>query len=167
MHDGVEVFRCRSNGVAMRGFKQLAAYRLWWTKNRLENALSMYRALKKLIREYPYDIVEMPECGAEGLFVNNLMQGTTVVKFHSPARLIMPYYDVRRADIELCSLVERLGMYRASAFSACSAFMARDARDKLGIRRPIRVIPNGIDLDLFDRAEQVDIRQKFGFRLTG
>jgi len=34
-------------------------------------------------------------------------------------------------------------------------------RDKLGVRRPIRVIPNGIDLDLFDRAEHVDIRRKF------
>jgi glycosyltransferase involved in cell wall biosynthesis len=39
--------------------------------------------------------------------------------------------------------------------------MARDARDKLGIRRPVKVIPNGIDLDLFDRAAQVDIRRKF------
>ena len=161
-HDGVAVFRSRGNGVAMLGLKQLAAYRLWWTKHRLENGLNMYRALKKLNREHRYDIIEMPECGAEGLLVNNLIPGTTVVKFHSPARLIMPYYDVRRADIALCSLVERLGMYRASAFSACSQFMASDARDKLGIRRPIQVIPNGIDLDLFDRAEQVDIRRKFG-----
>jgi glycosyltransferase involved in cell wall biosynthesis len=160
-HDGVAVFRCRSNGLAMLGLKQLAAYRLWWTKNRLENGLNMYRVLKKLNRQHHYDIIEMPECGAEGLLVNNLMPGTTVVKFHSPARLIMPYYDVCRADIALCSLVERLGMVRASAFSACSQFMARDARDKLGIRRPVKVIPNGIDLDLFDRAAQVDIRRKF------
>jgi glycogen synthase len=160
-HDGVRVFRFRGKGVAALGLRQLTRLGWWWTKNRLENALCMYRALRDLKREYDYDIIEMPECGAEGLLVNNLMQGTTVVKFHSPARLIMPYYDVRRADIEICSFVERLGMYRASAFSACSQFMARDARDRLGISRPIRVISNGIDLELFDRAKQVDIRQKF------
>ena len=161
-HDGVTVYRYRSDGGPMRGLHQLSKLSLWWTRNRLENGLSMYRALKALRREHHYDIIEMPECGAEGLLVNNLMQATTIVKFHSPARLIMPYYDVRRADIALCSLVEQLGMRKASAFSACSQFLAGDIRDKLGIRRPIRVIPNGIDLELFDRSEQVDIRHKFG-----
>jgi glycogen synthase len=161
-HDGVRVFRFRGNGIAALGLRQLTRLGWWWTRNRLENALCMYRALRDLKREYDYDIIEMPECGAEGLLINNLMQGTTVVKFHSPARLIMQYYDVRRADIMLCSLLERLGMRRASAFSACSHFVARKVRDKLGIRRLIRVVPNGIDLDLFDCAEHVDIHEKFG-----
>ena len=161
-HDGVKVFRFRSNGRAMSGLQQLNKLGWWWTKNRLENGLSMYRALQTLRREYHYDIIEMPECGAEGLLVNNLMRATTVVKFHSPARLIMPYYDVQKADIALCSAVEKLGMRRASHFSACSRFLARDVRAKLGIHRPVRVVPNGIDLDLFDRSEQVDVRRKFG-----
>jgi len=121
----------------------------------------MYHGLKALMHQHQYDIIEMPECGAEGLLINNLMRAKTVVKFHSPARLIMPYYDVRPADITLCSFLEELGMRRAGAFSACSRFLARGVRDGLGMRRPIRVIPNGIDLELFDRAEQVDIRQKF------
>ena len=56
----------------------------------------MYRALKALRREHDYDVIEMPECGAEGLLVNYLMEAKTVVKFHSPARLIMPFYDVCR-----------------------------------------------------------------------
>ena len=161
-HDGVTVYRFRSNGLSMRSLLTLARLRLWWTKNRIENALNMYCGLKELNRKYKYDIIEMPECGAEGLLVNNFMQATTVVKFHSPARLIMSFYDVRGADITLCSMVEQLGMRRAGAFSACSRFLAQDVRDKLGIRRPIRVVPNGIDLDLFDHAAQVDIRQKFG-----
>lgn len=161
-HDGVRVFRFRADGLAMRALQPLSHLRWWWTKNRLENGLSMYRALRALTRHHDYDVIEMPECGAEGLLINNLMRGSTVVKFHSPARLIMPYYDVCRADTKLCSMVERLGMYRASAFSACSQFMARGATEKLGISRPIRVIANGIDLELFDSSDQVDIRQKFG-----
>ena len=160
-HDGVTVYRFRADGASMRGVHHLGKLSLWWTRNRLENGLSMYHALKALRREHEYDVIEMPECGAEGLLVNNLMQAKTVVKFHSPARLIMPFYDVRRTDITLCSFLEELGMRNAGAFSACSGFLARDVHDQLGIRRPIRVIPNGIDIELFDRAKQVDVLQKF------
>ena len=160
-HDGVKVFRFRGDGRAMRVLEQLNKLRWWWTKNRLQNALSMYVGLRTLKREHNYDIIEMPECGAEGLLINRLIEGTTIVKCHSPARLIMPYYDVQRADIILCSLFEQLGMRKASAFSACSRFLAQKMRDQLGIHCPIRVIPNGIDLELFDHAEQVNVREKF------
>jgi glycosyltransferase involved in cell wall biosynthesis len=54
-----------------------------------------------------------------------------------------------------------MGLRSAGAYSSCSLFLAEQARDRLGIRRPIRVIPNGIDLELFDAAEQVDIRRRF------
>jgi glycogen synthase len=121
----------------------------------------MYGALKTLRREHRYDIVEVPECGAEGLLVNNRMRIPTLVKFHSPARLIMQFYDVQKADVAMCSIVEGIGMRRASAFSSCSQFLADEVEKKLGIRRPIRVIPNGIDVALFDCVQQVDIREKF------
>lgn len=160
-HDGVKVFRYRGDGWVMRSLQQLNKLGWWWTKNRLENGFNMYRALRALARSNDYDAIEMPECGAEGLLINNLMGDRTVVKFHSPARLIMPFYDVCRADTRLCSLVEQWAMRRAGAYSACSQFMASAAAADLGIARPIRVIPNGIDLDLFDRAAQVDIRQRF------
>jgi glycogen synthase len=160
-HDGVTVYRFRRDGRSMRAIDKLGKLKMWWSRNRLENGLCMYDALKALRREHQYDIVEMPECGAEGLLVNNLMRIPTLVKFHSPARLIMQFYDVQRADVAMCSLVERFGMRSASAFSSCSRFLADEVGDKLAIRRPIRVIPNGIDVSLFDRARQVDIREKF------
>ncbi len=160
-HDGVTVYRWRSDGVFMRGFRQLGKLRLWWTHNRLENALSMYRGLRALRQKHHYDIIEMPECGAEGLLVNHLMRETTIIKFHSPARLIMPYYDVREADTRLCSFAEQIGLHGASAFSSCSRFLAREVRQTLGIQRPVQVIPNGIDLDLFDNASHLDIYRTF------
>jgi glycosyltransferase involved in cell wall biosynthesis len=121
----------------------------------------MYRGLKALISRNKYDLIEMPECGAEGLLVNNLLQVRTLIKLHSPARLIMPYYDLRGADITLCSFVEQLGLRRADAYSSCSRFLADEARARLGLRKPIRVIPNGIDLELFDAAEQIDFKRRF------
>jgi glycosyltransferase involved in cell wall biosynthesis len=73
----------------------------------------------------------------------------------------MPYYDLRGADTVFCSLVEQLGLRSASAYSSCSQFLAEQARHKLHVRKPIRVIPNGIDLELFDGERQVNIRRKF------
>jgi glycogen synthase len=160
-HDGVTVHRYRSNGFLMRCVQPLSMARLWWTKNRLENAISMYTGLKTLRRDHRFDLVEMPECGAEGLLINHFMRERTLVKFHSPARLIMPFYDVRRADITLCSFAEQIGIRGARAFTACSRFVAEEVRKKLRIREPIRVIPNGIDLELFDKVEPVDVRLKF------
>jgi glycosyltransferase involved in cell wall biosynthesis len=144
----------------MRLFRRLEGARLWWTKNRLENALSMYRGLAILLREHAFDIVEMPECGAEGLLVNHLTNSRTLIRFHSPSRLIMPYYDVRPADITLCSFLERAAMAGTRAFSSCSRFLAEEVRRKLGIRPPVRVIPNGIDLELFDAGERLDARRR-------
>ncbi len=160
-HDGVKVYRFRDGGFLMRCFQAFYKLGLGWTKNRLENALCMYQGFKALMHEHHYDIVEMPECGAEGFLINNLMPATTLVRFHSPSRLIMPYYNTSRADISFCSFVEQLGIRGAGAYSAGSRFLAEEVRNKLGIRRPIQVIPNGIDLDLFDSAGQTDFRRRF------
>lgn len=160
-HDGVRVHRFRADGSLMQSFQRFGRMQWWWTKNRLENALSMYRGLREITRRGRYDLIEMPECGAEGLLINHLMHENTLVKFHSPARLIMHYYDVPKGDTACCSLLEGLGIRGAGVLSSCSQFLAEEVRDKLGIRRPIRVIPNGIDLELFDAEEQVDFRRKF------
>lgn len=160
-HDGVTVFRYRASDKWLRWMKPLGYYRLWWTRNRIENAVSMYQAFKRLHREHRYDLAEMPECGAEGALINRMVDLKTVVKLHSPAQLIMPFYDVRQADITLCSAVERMGMRRATAVTSCSNYLAEEARNRIGVRQPIEVIPNGIDLSLFDAADQIDFRSKY------
>jgi len=165
-HDGVKVFRFLLTGSLIRWLKQLGKYRLWWTKNRLENGFSMYNGFKAIKLEHEYDLIEMPECGAEGLLINNLIHQKTLIKFHSPARLIMPFYNLRQTDIRLCSFLEQLGIRGATVLSSCSQFLADEVKVKLKlcglpIQQPIRVIPNGIDLDLFDGIKQIDIRRKF------
>jgi len=147
----------------MRSFDAIGnRWQCWWTRQRLENSWAMYHGLKALHRQYKFDILEMPECGAEGFLVNPLLGIPTVVRFHSPSRLIMPFYDVRKADITLCSWLEQRAIQSATALSSCSGFLAREVRDHLGIRKPVEVIPNGIDLDLFDQEQTTDIREKYG-----
>lgn len=159
--DGVHVHRFRADGAWMRVFGGLGRYQLWWTRNRLENALSMLRGLRQLQRELRFDVLEMPECGAEGALLNHRVDVPAVVRFHSPARLIMPTYDVRRADHLLCSIVEQAGIRGADAYTSCSQFLADEVRIRMGVRRSVPVIPNGIDLGLFDSAAPVDARTKF------
>ena len=159
--DGVTVFRNRARGALMRSANRLGKYRMWWTRNRIENALSMVRGLKQLLREHTYDLIEMPECGAEGLFVNRLRGVKTLVKLHSPAQMIMPLYDVTAADVRWCSFLERTAMRSATAYSSCSRFLVDEARERLGLERPIEVIPNGIDVELFDTAGETGFRRRF------
>jgi glycosyltransferase involved in cell wall biosynthesis len=155
-HDGVQVHRFRASGALMRVFDGLGAARLWWTRQRLENALSMHRGLNALMREHRFDILEMPECGAEGALVNHRTQTPTVVRLHSPSQMIMPFYDVSALDTACCSWLERRAVRPATAISACSAFLAGAAVAPLRLQAPARVIPNGLDLSLFDRAASED-----------
>jgi glycosyltransferase involved in cell wall biosynthesis len=160
-HDGVSVHRYRWGGRMRQALGPLSKPRLQWTRNRLENGFSMYLGLKELTRRLDFDVLEMPECGAEGLLVTHLMKIPAVVKFHSPAKLIMGCYDVTATDRRLCAGIERLGFRNARGYTACSRFLAGEVRAKLGVRRPVTVISNGIDLPLFDAAESADAREKF------
>ncbi len=139
--------------------------RLHWSRNRIETALSMLAALGEVHRRHRLDIVEMPECGGEGLLVNHLLRIPAIVRFHSPARLIMRHYDTPRADRALCAGLERLAMAGAAGFTSCSHFLADEVRSKVGRKGwAIDTIHNGIDLQAFDRGDgaAIDLRADLG-----
>lgn len=156
------VHRYRPGGRAMQLFGGLGRWKCWWSRQRLENGWGMYLALKALQERYRFDVLEMPECGAEGLLINSRIDIPTIVRFHSPSRLIMPFYDVPKKDVFLCSWLEHKAIRTATALSSCSSFLAGEVQSKMGVTTPISVIPNGIDLDLFDRQERLDVAAKYG-----
>ena len=160
-HDGVTVFRYRSDRLWLRALKLLDLGKMRWTRNRIENALNMYYGFRTLAERYGYDLVEMPECGAEGLLVNSLLSCPTFVRLHSPASMIMEFYGQGRHDITCCAFLEQRGIHNATALIASSHFLAGEVREKLAVTSPIEVISNGIDLDLFDSASQINFRRKF------
>ena len=163
MHSGVHVHRYWAAGRTMGVFERLGRFRLWWTRQRLQNAWSMYHGLRTLHRQHRFDLVEMPECGAEGALVTRLLGVPSVVRLHSPSRLIMGDYDVRPADITWSSFVEQRGITGATALTSCSQFLADEVAHQLGVRRPIAVITNGLDLEWFDStSEEVDVHAKYG-----
>lgn len=163
--DGVAVWRLHG-GAAPGPLRRLGALagRLgwWWSRNRLENGERMRRLLRAAAASGPFDLVEVPECGAEGLALDLGRRCLKVVRFHSPARLIMPLYETRRGDRALCARLERRAMRGAAASTACSAFLAGEVRARLGLSAPIDVVPNGIDLTAADAAAPLDLRGRLG-----
>lgn len=145
--DGVIVHRFWSEGPMMSALDRLGRLRMWWSRQRLQNALSMFRGLRELQRRHRFDIIELPECGAEGALITRRVEIPTIVRLHSPSALIMPFYEVNRADIALCGAVERRAMSGATALTACSQFVANEVATRFEEGRPIRVITNGLDLD--------------------
>lgn len=160
-HDGVQVRR--HDGVATRwAFEQLGHLKWWWTRERVRNAVSVLISLRNLERSGPLDLIESPESGAEGALTNLVTRIPSVTRFHSPASLIMPFYETNRGDRRACAAIEALGIRGATALTSTSHHLASEVRRRLHVNRENPVIHNGIDIELFDRSEQVDFRALHG-----
>jgi glycosyltransferase involved in cell wall biosynthesis len=159
---GVTVWRVNGHGPLLRTAHLIGALGLPWTRSRLEIALNARRAVRELDRRIGFDVIEGPECGADGLFASQVSDAPIIVRLQSPAQVIMPFYRVSRADTVTCSAIEAWGMRRAHHMTASSAFVASEVRRVLGEARPIPVIPNGIDLDWFDSQRSIDATTAFG-----
>lgn len=158
----VTVTRMRGVGMVERLLPGLGRLGLHWFQNRLQNAANSFAAIRRELQRGRFDVVEMPECGGEGAILNHFLDLPTVVRLHSPAELIMASYPSKASDRMLTAMVERLGMTGARALSACSSWLAQEVRRRGLTDRPITVIPNGIDLSVFDQDEGIDIHERFG-----
>lgn len=154
----------RHSGSALARWFAGALGRLgwWWSRNRFENGVRMRRLLQEVTSRQALDVVEVPDCGGEGLFLARRHVRRKVVRFHSPAALIMPYYDTHGGDRRLCAGLERRGFRRAAAATAGSNFLARAVAERLGVAMPVVTIPNGIDLAPADGEEPFDLRARIG-----
>lgn len=160
-HDGVRVTRIKLEGWLHRLLEPARKQRWWWFHNRVETAYALYVALRKAAEREHFDIVEAPECGGDAVAVSTMLELPVAVRFHSPARLIMDMYDVPKMDRELTTFVEQIAINRATVRTSCSEFLAKEVQTHMQVPSPVHVIPNGIDVELFDRDEGVDVRERF------
>ena len=161
-HEGVKVTRIKREGCLSGMLESARKKRAWWFQNRVTTAVDAHEAFAKEHRRKPFDFVEAPECGADAMVVTTMLAVPTAIKFHSPARLIMNIYDTPKTDRVLTAFAEQLGINQAAVLTSCSQFLADEVVDKMGERDPIHVIPNGIDVPLFDRDEGIDVHERFG-----
>jgi glycogen synthase len=161
-HEGVKVTRIKREGWLHGMLEGVRKRRAWWFHNRLETSFAAYEAFRHEHDKRPFDFIEAPECGADSMVTSSLLQVPTAIKFHSPARLIMSIYDTPKLDRELCAFAEQLGINQAEVLTSCSQFLADEVTNEMAEPKPIHVVPNGIDVPLFDRDEGIDVHEKFG-----
>lgn len=160
-HDGVRVWRHALEAGGSVSTELCARLGFWWSRNRLANAIQMADGLARLLVRREFDVVEFPECGAEGLLLGDLARGRSVVRFHSPAALILPHYDVAPGDRWLCAELERRAARTATVGVSASRFLAERLRELGELPRrssPLAVIPNGVDLTAADASSDFDLR---------
>lgn len=161
-HEGVKVTRIKREGCIHGMLDNARKARAWWFQNRVTTSVDAFEGLAKAHAKKPFDFVEAPECGADAMASTTMLSIPTAVRFHSPARLIMNIYDTPKIDRVLTAFAEQLAINQASVLTSCSQFLADEVTTKMGERDPIHVIPNGIDVPLFDRDEGIDVHAKFG-----
>ncbi|HSM50350.1 MAG TPA: glycosyltransferase family 4 protein, partial [Thermoanaerobaculia bacterium] len=143
--EGVTVWRLAEARWRSPGVRGLAALGLWWSARRWATAMDMRRALAEL-RHLRLQVIEAPECGAEALLLARRDRRRLVVRFHSPAELIMRFYETRAADRRLAAAMERRALRRAQAWTSPSRFLAAEAAARYGLEGRIRLVPNGVRL---------------------
>jgi glycosyltransferase involved in cell wall biosynthesis len=161
-HEGVKVTRIKREGWLHGMLDGVRKRRAWWFHNRLETASAAFEAFRHVHDKRPFDFIEAPECGADSMVTSTLLQVPTAIKFHSPARLIMNIYDTPKLDRELCAFAEQLGINQAEVLTSCSRFLADEVATRMHEQKPIHVVPNGIDVPMFDRDEGIDVHERFG-----
>lgn len=161
-HEGVKVTRIKREGCVNGMLDSARKARAWWFQNRVTTAVDAFEGLAKEHARKPFDFVEAPECGADAMVTSTMLSVPTAVRFHSPAALIMNIYDTPKIDRVLTAFAEQLAINQASVLTSCSRFLADEVTAKMGERDPIHVIPNGIDVPLFDRDEGIDVHARFG-----
>lgn len=161
-HEGVKVTRIKRDGCIDGMLENARKARAWWFQNRVTTSVDAFEGLAKAHAKKPFDFVEAPECGADAMVSSSLLSIPTAVRFHSPASLIMNIYDTPKIDRVLTTFAEQLAINQAAVLTSCSQFLADEVHAKMGEGDPIHVIPNGIDVPLFDRDEGIDVHAKFG-----
>jgi glycosyltransferase involved in cell wall biosynthesis len=101
------------------------------------------------------------------MMISTMLPVRTCVRFHSPARLIMRTYGADDRDYELTGFLEQVAINRAHVRLASSSFLAAEVVTRLDVPPPVHVVPNGIDLGLFDRDEGIDVVERFGLPAKG
>jgi glycosyltransferase involved in cell wall biosynthesis len=160
-HEGVKVTRVKRDGMVSGLLGDARKKRAWWFQNRITTGADAFSVLAKEHARKPFDFVESPECGADAMVATTFLSVPTAVRFHSPARLIMNIYDTPKIDRVLTAFAEQLGINQAAVLTSCSQFLADEVKNKMQERDPIWVIPNGIDVPMFDRDEGIDVHARF------
>jgi glycogen synthase len=117
------------------------------TWDRLVSAVSC--RLEQARLRVPFDVIEVADFGAEGLFLGVGRRKPLVAHLHGPLKLTHRYSGVEPGrDTRLADWLERMAVARADLVTSPSDLVSRDLRDARWLRGgPARTVRNPIDLE--------------------
>lgn len=126
--------------------------------------LAMWRRFVELHAQYNFDVVEVPEHLAGGLFQTLTGCAPAVIKLHTPHSKFVAqnFHSVSpNLDNRVICILERLAMLSADALSSPSKDMAKFVADDLGIDvDSISIVRNPADLNRFSAEGPKAIESK-------
>lgn len=101
-----------------------------------------------------FDIVESPECGAEGYFVQAAQSVTHIVRLHTPWTMVKGLDNIQesRLDTRLIGAVERSTARHATLVTAPSEAMAQRLKSTWRLRTTPTIVPNPLPHAQFAQA---------------
>jgi glycosyltransferase involved in cell wall biosynthesis len=162
VEEGVHVTRFKYGRPYRKVYDWLWNHEFPSASRRFETALSMYRCFRDIHARHPFDVVEAPDCGAEGAFVYSRVRGIKkVITFHSPMYLIGGYYDNNAIDLSVTCFLEKMAVKNADAYITLSRALATRVKEDFHINKPVTVVPLGLDMERLSAVPHVDIRKKY------
>ncbi len=111
---------------------------------RLSWALAVAGTIKNICRTYPrFDVIEAPECGAEGLFISRHLTRKLIIRMHTPWEMIRELDILKEpfGDYKVLPLLEKFTAANADGLTAPSHAIVSEIRHRWNINS-IEVIPN-------------------------
>ena len=123
--------------------------------NRIAWSMAVRQEIRRLLLEHNrFDIIEAPECGAEGLFISYSMCKRSVIRLHTPWEMIRRLDGLREpwGDYLLLPLLERYAAHRAYAVSAPSNAIAEHLKQCWRLSE-VTVVPNPLPVSSFPLSQ--------------
>jgi glycogen(starch) synthase len=125
------------------------------TLNRLSWAMAVSRKINSHLQEsISFDIIESPECGAEGCCISAQMAKRRIIRLHTPWEMIRRHDGLQEpwGDHIMLPLLEKWTARRAHAVSAPSHAIAT-CMEKLWHLAAVTVIRNPLPVALFKQSK--------------
>jgi glycosyltransferase involved in cell wall biosynthesis len=125
------------------------------TLQRMAWAAAVRKTVSKLLDDHTFDIIEYPECGAEGFFLKNISK--QVVRLHTPWYMIRILDTIQEPILDrfILTTIEKIAVRNATHITSPSLALAKIIKKewKTG---DIRVIPNFLPSNGYKPSQGTD-----------
>lgn len=156
VQDGVNIHRVRCGayplpeGSLWYPLRKLSYKTILQSLNRLAWARTVYKEYIRLSEENAFDIIEYPECGAEGYYLTFKRNLPLVVRLHTPWTIVRQLNQIKEHPLDcwLQKYLERFSITHAKAVTSPGSALAAMLKKEWHIKDAV-VFPNPLPANRF------------------